>query len=137
MGLIRDSNQVKQAIDFEGLEYSDKIHPSDIDCVLEFDDTYLILIEVKKKDNPLLVGQELLLTRICNAWCENPKRKAAVLKVEHQVYDGDIPIKDCVVRSVYMEKEWDNVWGFQINLPDYLNKIANYWGIEKMVQKKN
>ena len=35
MGLIRNSNQAKQGVDFEGVEWG-KIHPTDIDFVLEF-----------------------------------------------------------------------------------------------------
>mgnify|MGYP003626392996 CR=1 FL=1 len=34
--LIRNSNQTKQGIDFTGIE-NGKIHPTDIDVVLEFD----------------------------------------------------------------------------------------------------
>ena len=46
--LIRNSKQVKQVIDFTGVQ-NGKIHPSDIDAVLEFDNDALILIEVKRK----------------------------------------------------------------------------------------
>ena len=45
--LIRNSNQVKQAIDFAGIGDS-KIHPTDIDAILEFNNKSLILFEVKK-----------------------------------------------------------------------------------------
>ena len=43
MSLIRNSSQVKQAIDFSGIQ-NGKIHPSDIDAVLEFDNDILILL---------------------------------------------------------------------------------------------
>ena len=46
MGLIRNSNQAKQGVDFEGVEWG-KIHPTDIDFVLEFKNEVLILGEVK------------------------------------------------------------------------------------------
>ena len=42
--LIKNRNLVKQVLDFTGLQ-NKKIHPSDIDFVLEFDDEVLILGE--------------------------------------------------------------------------------------------
>ena len=47
-GLIRNRKRVKQVIDFTGVQ-NGKLHPSDIDAVLEFDNEVLILIEVKYK----------------------------------------------------------------------------------------
>ena len=44
--LIRNSKQVRQSIDFTGIQNAN-IYPSDIDAVLEFDNDVLILIEVK------------------------------------------------------------------------------------------
>ena len=59
-GLIRNTNQVKQAIDFVGAEWKD-IHPSDIDAVLEFDNGHLILFEIKRKGHSIPKGQRLFL----------------------------------------------------------------------------
>ena len=47
MSLIRNRNQVKQVIDFTGVQ-NGKLHPSDVDFVLEFDNKVLILGEVKE-----------------------------------------------------------------------------------------
>ena len=58
--LIRNSKQVKQVIDFTGIQ-NGKIHPSDIDFVFEFDNRILILGEVKRYNNPIPKGQQLLL----------------------------------------------------------------------------
>jgi len=41
-GLVRNEDMVTQAIDFEGIE-NNKIHPSDIDGVLEFNWTEIII----------------------------------------------------------------------------------------------
>ena len=54
--LIRNSKQVKQVIDFTGIQ-NGKIHPSDIDAVLEFNNDALILIEVNRKGNRIHTGQ--------------------------------------------------------------------------------
>jgi len=67
MTLIRNSNQVKQTIDFSGIQ-NGKIHPSDIDAVLEFNNEALILMEVKREGNDMPIGQRLLLERICDSW---------------------------------------------------------------------
>ena len=58
MSLIRNSKQVRQSIDFTGIE-SGKIHPTDIDVVLEFDNEVLILMEVKRKGNKIPTGQSI------------------------------------------------------------------------------
>ena len=65
--LIRNSNQVKQGLDFTGVE-NGKIHPSDIDAVLEFDNEALILMEVKREGSKLPTGQRLLLERVADSW---------------------------------------------------------------------
>jgi len=63
MSLIRNRNQVKQVIDFTGVQ-NGKMHPSDIDFVLEFDERILILGEVKRRYNEIPTGQRLILERI-------------------------------------------------------------------------
>ena len=63
MGLIRSSKQVKQAIDFSGVQ-NGVIHPSDVDAVLEFGNKALILMEVKRRGNRIPTGQRLMLERI-------------------------------------------------------------------------
>jgi len=72
--LIRNSDRVKQAIDFTGVQ-NGKIHPSDVDAVFEFDNKFLILMEVKYKDALIPTGQRLLLERIAAAWCANLGKK--------------------------------------------------------------
>ena len=63
MTLIRRPNQIKQGIDFTGVQ-NGPIHPTDIDAVLEFDNEALILIEIKRVDNNMPTGQKLVLERI-------------------------------------------------------------------------
>ena len=67
MGLIRSSKQVKQAIDFSGVQ-NGVIHPSDVDAVLEFGNKALILMEVKRRGNMIPTGQRLMLERIVDRW---------------------------------------------------------------------
>lgn len=127
--LIRNSNQTKQGIDFTGIEYG-KIHPTDIDAVLEFDNEALILMEVKKKGNKIPTGQRLVLERIANSWHTN---KSIVLYVTHSFENDnkDIPLSLCNVDSVYINKEWRNVKKI-ISLSDTLSILGKKWNINKL-----
>ena len=97
--LIRNRKKVRQVIDFTGVQ-NGKMHPSDIDAVLEFDNEILILIEVKYKYKKIPTGQRLLLERLCNSW---HTKKSIVLKVEHD-YESDeenIPLENCKITAIY------------------------------------
>ncbi len=123
-GLIRDEAQVVQAIDFKGVE-NNKIHPSDIDAVFEFNNELLILMEVKKKGVPIPTGQRLLLERLCDSWHTD---KAVVLKVEHNVLKGAIPLSNCIVTQIYYQGKWSETYKF---LRHQLNRIGKYFNEPK------
>lgn len=127
MGLIRNSSQVKQAIDFTGVE-NGKIHPSDIDAVLEFNNEALILIEVKRINNDIPTGQRLLLERICDSW---HTKKSIVLKVTHDFKDdgSDIPLSICEVETCYYMGKWHTK---KAPLKEALNDLGVSWGITKL-----
>ena len=127
--LIRNSNQTKQGIDFTGIEYG-KIHPTDIDAVLEFDNEALILMEVKKKGNKIPTGQRLVLERIANSWHTN---KSVVLYVTHSFKNDnkDIPLSECNVDRVYINKEW-KILNKTISLSDTLSVLGKKWNINKL-----
>ena len=125
--LIRNSNQVKQAIDFHGIG-NDKIHPTDIDAVLEFNNKSLILFEVKKIGNNLPTGQKLVLERLVNSW--HTKESIAIV-VKHNFKDEtiDIPLIKCWVRNYYVNGKW-----YSCNKPlkPFLNKLLEKWKIKKL-----
>ena len=129
MSLIKNRNKVKQVIDFTGIQ-NGKLHPSDIDAVLEFDNKVLILIEVKRKFKPIPTGQRLLLERISDSWHDN--EKSIVLKVEHECDDENIniPLEDCKITRVYYKKHW-------VTLPEpqefirYVNNLGIEWECQK------
>jgi len=127
MPLIRNSKQVKQSIDFEGIG-DNKLHPTDIDAVFEFNNEILILIEVKKINNKVPLGQKLTLERICDSWHTN---KALVLVVHHNFINDeiDIPLYKCYTKKIYYKNKW-----FDINEPlkKTLKKIKNKWKINKL-----
>lgn len=129
MSLIRNSNQVKQTIDFTGIE-SGKIHPTDIDVVLEFDNEVLILMEVKRKGNKIPTGQRLVLERIANSWHTD---KVVVLYVTHNFKNDnkDIPLKECNVESIYLSRVWKESKR-QISLVDTIKGFSKLWNINKL-----
>ena len=119
--LIRNRNQVKQVLDFTGVQ-NRAMHPSDIDFCLEFDDEILILGEVKRRWNDIPTGQELLLTRIADRWGHG----AFVLKVEHEYIndDKDIPLDKCYVTACYTNYKWKEYDYSQQPIIGFLNKIG-------------
>ena len=129
MSLIRNSNQVKQTIDFTGIE-SGKIHPTDIDVVLEFDNEVLILMEVKRKGNKIPIGQRLVLERIANSWHTD---KVVVLYVTHNFKNDnkDIPLKECNVESIYLGRVWKESKR-EISLVDTIKGFSKLWNINKL-----
>ena len=129
MSLIRNSNQVKQTIDFTGIE-SGKIHPTDIDVVLEFDNEVLILMEVKRKGNKIPTGQRLVLERIANSWHTD---KVVVLYVTHNFKNDnkDIPLKECNVESIYLGRVWKESKR-EISLVDTIKGFSKLWDINKL-----
>ena len=124
MSLIRNSKQTKQGIDFTGLQ-NGKIHPTDIDAVLEFDDEILICFEMKRRGNEMEDGQKLVYQRIVDAWIKCGKY-GYVLKIEHDFKDDnlDVPIELCEVTEYYSEK---GVWEkpYTGDVKTLLNDIGN------------
>jgi hypothetical protein len=126
--LIRNSNQAKQGLDFTGVE-NGKIHPSDIDAVLEFDNEALILMEVKREGSKLPTGQRLLLERIADSW---HTKKSIVLFVTHNYKNDskDIPLRECKVEAAYYIGQWNST--APEPLIDVLNKIGKNWQLDKL-----
>jgi len=125
MGLIRSVSQVKQAVDFSGVQ-NGVIHPSDIDAVLEFNDKVIILMEVKRKNNIIPTGQRLMLERIADKF-----EKGIVLKIEHEHYDAEtaIPLNKCSVTRFYIDKEWKNC---SIPVVEFLQGLGKKWDLKKL-----
>ena len=131
MSLIRNSKLVRQTIDFTGVQ-AGKIHPSDIDVVFEFDKELLILQEVKRRYNRIPKGQEMLLTRIVDAW-EEVRKAGVVLKIEHEHKDEntDIPLHLCFVTGRYYKGQWKY---FDYGTEEYIsfiNKLGVYFENKK------
>jgi hypothetical protein len=125
--LIRNRNQVKQVIDFTGVQ-NGNMHPSDIDFVLEFDNRVLILGEVKRKYNKIPTGQKLILERIVDRWGDG----AVAIKVEHNFKDDteNIPLDECVVTARYYKGNW-TYFKEAKDFISYVNKIGRHFNCDK------
>mgnify|MGYP005997858687 CR=1 FL=1 len=131
--MIKHKNRIKQVIDFSGVGDS-KIHPTDIDAVLEFDDKYLLLFEVKYKGLKAPLGQEILFNRIADCW-QSVKEEAFVIYCEHETKSSEIVnLYNTRVVSVYHKKIKHNQ---DCNLFEFLNKIANHYNITKLIKSLN
>ena len=127
--LIRNSNQTKQGLDFTGVE-NGKIHPTDIDAVLEFDNEALVLIEVKRINNNIPIGQRLVLERICDSWHTD---KCIVLFVTHNFKNDlvDIPLVECIVKKYYINGNWNELITDN-SLKSVLNRLGLKWNVKKL-----
>lgn len=105
MGMFKYRERAKQLIDFGSLSWG-KVHPTDIDAVLEFGGKKLVLIELKTKGKEVDLGQRLLLERIADNWKSTEGNDALVIYAEHEQFDTDedVDLGMAKVKSIY----WDN-----------------------------
>ena len=137
-----------QTISYEGLTH-DKIHPSDIDAVIEIDDKYLFLFEVKhvtKFKAP--TGQRLMLHRLADAWCWRHldddishllARRSWVIYANHDALyqlKEEIVLKDCKVFEVYHQgRLFDFCSEHKETVGSLLQKISQKYKIKKLDYK--
>jgi|TARA_R100000081_G_C4725979_1_gene120696 hypothetical protein len=127
MTLIRNVDHIKQPIDFTGLQ-NGKLHPTDIDAVLEFDNEAVIFMELKDvKSSGIPVGQRLLLERLVDSW--HTSKSIAMNIVHNQLGSEPIHIHLCDVVAYYMNGKW---YDSNINVKDALNKLGKHWEIKKL-----
>lgn len=126
--LIKDRKMMNQITDFTGVS-NGRIHPSDIDAVMEFDNKVLILIEVKKNFVAIPMGQKILLERISSSW--HTPEKSIVIKVEHdKPLSEDIVLKDCKVTRTFYKGKWATL-DEPSDLILFLNKLGERWECKK------
>lgn len=126
--MIKYKKRIKQVLDFRGVGDS-KIHPSDIDAVLEFDNKYLIIFECKLKGVKVPFGQRLLFERIADAW-QLQNGEAFIVYCEHQTDPSEIvQMQNTTVVEVYHKK---NNHPRNENIKEFLTKLATNYNITKL-----
>ena len=126
--MIKYKNRIKQVLDFRGVGDS-KIHPSDIDAVLEFDNKYLIIFEVKLKGVQVPFGQRLLFERIVNCWQKN-NGEGFIVYCEHETNTEEIiQMENTTVVNVYHNKKNH---ARNENIKNFLLNLAEHYKIDKL-----
>lgn len=104
---INNPNQMKQLIDFKGLELDhENMYPTDIDGLIEYHDSEYIIFEVKHEKAPVPLGQRLALERMIDDFTKAGKRAVAII-CEHHVDNPNevIDAAKCNVRELYYGEE--------------------------------
>lgn len=133
--IIRNIDKVTRALDFTELNRGstmskDSRYASDIDCVMEFNDTYLITIEIKEHHKELPTGQRLLLERINNAWCSTGRKGVVIYATHDQELTGGIRLSDCIVKKVHYNGTW--IESHNKTLLETIHNLGKSWGIDKL-----
>lgn len=105
MSMFMYRNRAKQLIDFSSLCWG-KMHPTDIDGIMEFDGKKLVLMELKTKGKGVDLGQRLALEHMADNWKSAKGNDAIVIYSEHEQYntDKEVDMGATIVKEVY----WNN-----------------------------
>jgi hypothetical protein len=134
--MIHTPERAGQIVDFRGLNYKN-LHPMDIDGVLEFDDDYLVLVELKVKNSwgiNLQEGQKLTYQRIAKAWAEVNKGAVVVYCTHDTKPEEIIYLEEAIVDSVYdgSIKKTINLCSLNLTFKKYLRTLAAHWDNDKL-----
>ena len=131
--MIKHYNRIKQVLDFRNIGNS-KIHPSDIDAILEFDNKHLIIFECKLRGVSVPIGQKILFERIVDCW-QNTNGEAFIVYCQHDTpIDEVITMHNSTVINVYHNKKNEKR---NENLKQFLIKLANHYKITKLKNALN
>lgn len=130
--MIKYKNRFKQALDFTGFT-SGKIHPTDIDAIIEIDNKYLIIFEVKKKGMQVPKGQQILFERLADCW-QKTNGPAYVVYCEHDTNtDEIIHLLNTYTTKVYHDNVYISLKEEQYHpVIDSLKRIAQKHNITKL-----
>lgn len=134
--MIKHPNRISQVIDFSGVG-NNKIHPTDIDAVFEFNNKYLILIEVKHINNPVVpCGQAAVYERITDAW-QATNGDAFFLTVVHGTKtDEFVNLKNTFIYETYHKGKYTrtNETYRKNTLINFLLRFASHYKISKLYE---
>lgn len=109
---IFNEEAFNQVLSFEGMDYDNGIHPTDMDGVIEYGDKAYVLYEVKHDGVDLRYAQRTYLERTVRDYAKAGKEALAIV-ADHQGKDPKekVLLKDCMVREVLHSKtpdRWQN-----------------------------
>jgi hypothetical protein len=90
-GQLFNEARASQLRDFSGLQFANKITPTDMDCWIEFGDKAMVFIEAKCNGTEVLYGQRLALRRITRDVVLRGKKAVVIIATHghpsHEVID--------------------------------------------------
>lgn len=98
-------------LSFEGMDYDNGIHPTDIDGVIEYQGKAYVLYEAKHDGADLRYAQRLYLERTVKDYAKAGKIAIAIV-ADHQGKDPNkkVLLKDCIVREFLVSAKLDLGW---------------------------
>ncbi len=108
-GKIGNVARATQLRDFSGLRFARGITPTDVDCMLEFDNKAYVLIEAKSNGAEVPYGQRTALSRYINDFhLDRVEKKAVLIIATHNIPpDQPIPFADIEVLEVFEHGQWE------------------------------
>lgn len=106
-GILQYPQRGRQIVSFAGMRYTGNNSPTDIDMVVEYHDTVMIVYEFKLRGADMPRGQSTTLTRIVDALTKAGKH-SALFFCEHDVADprDEIDAATAIVTRVYFGGRW-------------------------------
>lgn len=100
---IKSRERAKQLVDFGGIEFGERIWPTDFDALIEWHDKAWLLFEVKMYDVDVPSGQRLAMERFVKDVRKAGKLALAAV-VQHCVTNPNesVTLAKCRVREIYM-----------------------------------
>ena len=129
--LVKNYAKLTRPIIFDGLK-SRTCSPSDVDYILEFYGKYLILGEVKEQGKDVTIGQNMLLTRMADAWNKIPGNVAIVVFSQHNPSDTNILLAETKLKKVYKDGKWRDLSDKNLTTKQFLNLFAENYDISHM-----
>lgn len=107
---IFNEEAFNQVLSFEGMDYDNGIHPTDIDGVIEYKGIAYVLYEAKHDGADLRHAQRLYLERTVKDYSKAGKIALAIVADHHGADPKEkVLLKDCMVREVLFSK-WPDGW---------------------------
>ena len=129
--LQHSKERINQSVNFTGFKF-DKIYPSDIDAVIEIDNEFLFLFEIKTGNNQPSSGQKYMLERIYKNWIEQGKIAYLIYCKHNTKSNEEIFLKDCIIKDV-LPKDEDYL---EMDVLSFFEMIAVKHQINKIIKSK-
>lgn len=104
--LFRNTQRAQQLINFDTLRLGGGMMPTDIDGLIEYQNTCYVLIEYKHREAQLSKGQGLALNRLCTDL--NKVKPTILILASHTVDDPaeQVSAGDAIVTKWRTDGEW-------------------------------